>query len=399
MAASSRNAVLAGIGALTALALAAPAAAAPQADWDHVERVVVFGDLHGDYAKFHDMLAKAGLIDAHDHWSGGRTHLVQVGDVPDRAPDTRRIVDLLMRLEPEARRAGGYLHALIGDHEAMNMEGDLRYTTPGEFAAFAGPDSARLRNVYYARVVDYIKAHPPPEGPPKFDAAFRAQFDAEHPLGWVEHQIAWSSEGVYGQWVLTHATVIRINDVLYMHAGLGPSFAAYDKTLLNRAVLAALRHEPVPPGAPDNVLWAAEGPLWYRGFAWNDEAAEAANVAAVLAASHVNRIVVGHTKVFPYVSSRFDGRVILTDVAPPLGCAEPHAFLVEQGDALTAVHRGVAVPLGVSGPARGAYLAKIADLDRAAGCTMKPAPPPPSENGATPPAATPAQVTPSGSGR
>ena len=68
-------------------------------------------------------------------WSGGATHLVQLGDVPDRAPDTRKILDLLMRLEPQARRAGGYVHALIGNHEAMNVYGDLRYVSEGEIAA------------------------------------------------------------------------------------------------------------------------------------------------------------------------------------------------------------------------------------------------------------------------
>lgn len=268
------------------------------------------------------------------------------------------------------------------------MEGDLRYTTPGEFAAFVDADSARRRDAYYARVIAYLKAHPPPEGVPTFDAAYRAKFDAEIPLGWVEHAIAWSADGVYGKWVLTHSAVIRINDVLYLHGGLGPTFAAYDKTVLNQAVIAALKHEPQSPGAPPEVLWAVEGPLWYRGFVQHDETAESQNVAAVLAAQHVGRIVIGHTKQYPFVNARFDGRVILTDVAPPAGCGEPHAFLVEQGDALTAVHRGVSIPLGVSGEAHAAYLARIADLDRAAGCSMSPAAPAsPGDNGEAPKAA------------
>jgi hypothetical protein len=375
-----------------AMAVAGSGAAAPIADWDHIDRVVVFGDLHGDYGKFHDMLVRAGLVDARNNWSGGRTHLVQIGDVPDRAPDTRRILDLLMRLEPQARRAGGYVHALIGNHEAMNMEGDLRYTTPGEFAAFADANSARRRDAYYARVVDYLKAHPPPQGLPTFDPAYRASFDAEHPLGWVEHAIAWSADGVYGKWVLTHSAVIRINDVLYLHGGLGPTFAAYDKAVLNSAVIAALEHEPEPAGAPHDVLWADEGPLWYRGFAQHDESAEAPNVAAVLAAQHVSRIVIGHTKQYPFVDARGGGRVILTDIAPPAGCAEPHAFLVEQGEALAAVHRGVSVPLGLTGEAHAAYLARIADLDRAAGCVMAPAAPAaPADNGEAPDGGAPSQ--------
>jgi len=245
-------------------------------------------------------------------------------------------------------------------------------------------------------VVAYLKAHPPPEGLPTFDAAYRATFDAEHPLGWVEHAIAWSPDGVYGKWILTHSTVIRINDVLYMHGGLGPGFSGYDKDVLNRAVIAALRHQQEAPGGPPDVLWATDGPLWYRGFAWNDEAAEAPNVAAVLAAHQVSRIVIGHTKVYPFVNTRFDGRIVLTDIAPPVGCPEPHAFLVEQGDALSAVHRGVSAPLGVSPQAHADYLAKIAELDRAAGCSMKPAAPAaPSDN----PGAPAAGPTPSGSGR
>ena len=131
----------AGLLFLLAVSLAAPAWALTA--WDHVAKVVVMGDLHGDYAKFHDMLIEAGLIDGHDNWSGGATHLVQVGDVPDQyARHPRSILDLLIRLEPQARRAGGYVHALIGNHEAMNMEGDLRYTTPAEFVAFADRDSA-----------------------------------------------------------------------------------------------------------------------------------------------------------------------------------------------------------------------------------------------------------------
>ena len=39
-------------------------------------------------------------------WSGGKTHLVQMGDLIDRGPDSRKIMDLLMNLEQQARRGG-----------------------------------------------------------------------------------------------------------------------------------------------------------------------------------------------------------------------------------------------------------------------------------------------------
>ena len=360
--------LLAGILAALAMAAAAPVCAQPQAQsvWDHVARVVVIGDLHGDYGKLHDMLGQAGLIDARGNWSGGATHLVQLGDVPDRAPDTRRILDLLIRLEPQARRAGGYVHVLIGNHEAMNMEGDFRYTTAGEYAAFADRDSARRRDAYYDRVVAALKAHPPADGLPAFDEAYRATFDADHPLGWVEHWAAWSADGVYGRWVLTHNAAIRIDDALYLHGGIGPEFVGFDIDVLNKAVLAALRHQPGSAGGPHDVLWNEQGPLWYRGMAQNDETAEAANVAAVLARQGVRHIVLGHTKRYSMVNPRFDGAVILTDIAVPGGCPDPHAFLVKEGDTLSAVHRGHRLALGVSGEAHAAYLSQIAALDMAA---------------------------------
>jgi hypothetical protein len=353
-------------GFLAALTISAAGAVQAQPAWAHVSRVVVIGDLHGDYAKFRDMLREAGLINARSNWSGGVTHLVQLGDVPDRAPDTRRILDLLMRLEPQARRAGGYVHTLIGNHEAMNMEGDFRYTTPGEFAAFADRNSPRRRDAYYAAQVAALKADPPASGSPVFDAAYRAAFDATHPLGWVEHWAAWSAQGVYGRWVLTHSAIIRIDDTLYLHGGIGPEFLRFDIDAMNTAVLAALRHQPEAAGGPHDILWNEQGPLWYRGMALNDEAAEGAHVAATLARYGVRRIVLGHTKRYSMVRSRFDGAVILTDIAVPVGCADPHAFLVKEGDVLTAVHRGHSLALGTSGEAHAAYLSEIAALDLAA---------------------------------
>ena len=362
-------------GFLTAFTISVAGPAQAQRTWDHVARVVVIGDLHGDYAKFHDMLREAGLINARDGWSGGATHLVQLGDVPDRAPDTRRILDLLMRLEPQARRAGGYVHALIGNHEAMNMEGDFRYTTPGEFAAFADRKSAQRRDAYYAAQVAALTANPPATGLPVFDAAYREAFDAAHPLGWVEHWAGWSAQGVYGRWVLTHSAIIRIDDTLYLHGGIGPEFLAFDADAMNKAVLAALRHQPEVAGGPREILWNEQGPLWYRGLAMNDEAAESAHVAAALSRYGVRHIVLGHTKRYSMVNSRFDGAVILTDIAVPRGCADPHGFLIKEGDALTAIHRGHRLALGTSGEARVTYLSEIAKLDQAATSGATPAGP------------------------
>lgn len=345
--------------AALALLLLPVAPAAAQAQWDNVARVVTIGDLHGDYAKFVAMAGEAGLIDAKGDWIGGQTHLVQVGDIPDRGADTRKLVEHLMRLEPQAIRAGGRVHALIGNHEAMNVEGDLRYVSAGEYAAFVDRASARKRDAYYRQWVAALRASPPPEGLPVLDDAYRARWNAEYPLGYVEHRLAWSPQGPFGRWIASHNAVVRINDTLYMHAGIGPLFPAVAADAINSAVQGAIRGTPDPALA--DITTNQEGPLWYRGLAMNAETSESPHLAALLARFGVARIVIGHTKRAPMVLPRFNGRVIITDVAVPDGQTDPKAWLVQEGGAVVAVHRGTRVPIGGANPC--AYFSAVAALE------------------------------------
>jgi hypothetical protein len=356
------------VAALSAIfVLAQPASAqTAQAQWDGVSRIVVIADLEGDYEKFTDMLRTAGLIDAGNRWTGGQTHLVQLGDIPDRGPNSRMIMDLLMQLEPQAQRARGRVHALIGNHEAMNVYGDLRYVHPGEYAAFATSRSARTRDRYYQQYIRALRRSPPASGLPVFDAAYRAQWDAEHPLGWVEHRAAWGPRGHYGRWIARHNAVIRINDSLFLHAGLGPSFAAAPRPAMNTAVSSELNERPSTtfPGILENQ----EGPLWYRGLSQNDEAAEAANLENVLRSQGVARVIVGHTKVTSTVLPRFNGRVLIADIAVPRGHQDPHAFLIFENGAWVTIHRGQRVPVVASTPQQTcAYLRQIVALDGGTG--------------------------------
>src|SRR6266852_1091975 len=115
------------------LPVLAAAAAAAQDKFEGVQRIVALGDVQGDYYQFVNLLRTAGLIDGENRWTGGKTHLVQTGDVVDRGPASRRVLDLLMDLEKQANKAGGRVHALLGNHETMNIYGDLRYVPEEEY--------------------------------------------------------------------------------------------------------------------------------------------------------------------------------------------------------------------------------------------------------------------------
>ena len=102
------------------------------------QRIVAVGDLHGDYQAWLQIARAAGLIDANGHWTGRKTDTVQLGDVTDRGSNTLKIIRSLQQLQQEAPRAGGKVVVVLGNHEAMNLLGDYRYTTPGEYAGLCG---------------------------------------------------------------------------------------------------------------------------------------------------------------------------------------------------------------------------------------------------------------------
>jgi hypothetical protein len=268
---------------------AAPPSAPPQSTpggsiFSDVKRIVAIGDLHGDFEKFTAVLHLCQLSrneGGQERWIGGATHLVQTGDVLDRGPDSKKVMDLLMSLETQAQKAGGRVHALIGNHEYMVMSGDLRYVSDGELAAFGeGP-----------RGVPPLQ--PLPQPLPRFRAAF-------------------SATGTYGRWILSHNSVVRINDTLFMHGGLSPRYLNRDIAELNRFVVAELRGE---RDAKGGVGADPEGPLWFRGLA---ESMQPQLLEAFLqsmwTAQKARRIVMGHTIQERGITLRAGDRLALIDV-------------------------------------------------------------------------------------
>ncbi|SPE30957.1 Metallophosphoesterase [Candidatus Sulfopaludibacter sp. SbA6] len=338
------------------LVLAAAPPLAAQAEWTGVERVVAVGDVHGDYDGFVEILRSAGVIDEKDRWIGGKTHLVQAGDVPDRGPATRKVMDLLMALEKQAAKAGGHVHALIGNHEAMNMYGDLRYTTPGEFAAFRTGESEQLRANLWEQESRGLAS------------ADRKKWEAEHPLGWVEQRTEFGPKGTYGKWIRSHNAVVKINDAIYLHGGISPKYVTKSLNQINEAVAAELSDvTKIKDGSP---LTAADGPLWYRGLAQEEGAAIEAHVNHVLAAYGVKRIVIGHTPTAGAVIPRFGGKVVQIDVGLSAAYGSHRACLLEEGDKLYAIHRGEKIPLPGNADIL-SYLKKVLSLEPAGSLLAK----------------------------
>jgi hypothetical protein len=331
--------------------------------WEGVERIVAIGDLHGDYQDYLAVLRAAGLIDQKGKWIGGSTHLVQTGDVPDRGPDTAKIIEHIIRLGKQARRKGGEVHSLIGNHEAMNVTGDLRYVHPGEYEAFVNRNSAAFRDRYYDLFMKSLKER----DPERFAALpedFREQWNAEYPLGWVEHRRAWdpawNPEGEFANWVLGNKVAIRINDLLFVHGGISGFYCQNSLDSLTEKARQSLRNfDPENPG----ILQDGFGPLWYRGLSGVEPTAAPETVDAILARHGVRHIVVGHTPTSGVIWPNYDGKVVMIDTGISHHYGGYLGYLEETPEGLFGGYPGARLALPSRDADVVAYLERVIELE------------------------------------
>ena len=352
------------------------------AAWHFTEvgKVVAISDVHGAYAAMVRTLKNAEVLDEAVAWRAGPAHLVITGDILDRGPDSRQVMDLLMRLEGEAEEAGGRVHLLLGNHEVMNLTGDLRYVAAAEYAAFAEEEVAADREQAF-QVFRSLR----PEA--QDEEGLRRDFGLRAPPGYFGHRRAFAPDGRYGKWLLEKPLLVVINDTAFVHGGLSPlvtdlGLDGVNDTMKNEVagyasalevVIEAglidptenfFRHAeilnalPADPQRPAEIAQAiadvirlntasvhdSQSPVWYRGNVGCGALVEDDKLDAALATLGAERVVIGHTPTQSRrVLQRLDGRVIEVDTGMLNAYygGSGHALVIE-GDALTV--------LGEAGP-------------------------------------------------
>ena len=326
---------------LAMLAASEALAASPQ-------RIIAVGDLHGDFKAWQDIARGAGLIDANGHWAAGTTIFVQLGDVTDREPDSLKIILSLQQLEREAPRKGGKAIIVLGNHEAMNLLGDNRYTTPGEYAAFVDGQSAARRDRVYEANRTKLEAFYKSQNPALTPDQVRSAWMGDHPLGWVEHKLAWSPAGNLGKWATGNPAIVRIGGTLFVHGGISAEYAKQPLDAINRRVAAAMA---AADDSPSSVLTDPLGPLWYRGLIATDPDAEAERSAAkpraapltpqdelgvVLGAYGAQRLVIAHTPSLKGIEITGNGRLARIDTGNSRFYGGPLSWLEITGERMVA---------------------------------------------------------------
>ena len=324
-----------------------------------VDRVVAVGDLHGDYDQYIKVLTTNDLVDERLRWQGGKTHFVQLGDLVDRGPDSLRIIRHLMKLEKQAKKRGGRVHVLIGNHEAMNIQGDLRYVHPGEYSVLITRNSESVRANYLEAVYQHRISLDPTLATTQ--DVVMADLKKQFPLGYVEHRKLWEPRQEIARWVAKHNAVIQIDDSLFLHGGLNPHAEHQKLSEINRQI----RKELSVPFNEEGISNSQQGPLWYRGLAGNDAEVELAPLLEMLEFYDAKRIFIAHTPTQGAVLTRFNGKVVMIDVGISAHYGGSLANIVIEKGTLQVMHRGILVPLPEVDLPTGEYLKIVSELEPA----------------------------------
>jgi hypothetical protein len=246
------------------------------------EKILAISDIEGNFEAFRSLLLGNGVIDHQYNWTFGKGHLVLAGDCFDRGEHVTACLWLLYSLEEKAAQQGGYVHFILGNHEIMNMSGDLRYL--------------HEQYIYHAQL-----------------------------LG-VDYRQLYSPATELGRWLITKNIMEKIGPVLFVHGGIATfvNILGYPLAALNQLCRPWYFTPGLAPPVVYELLSSPDSPFWYRGYATGD--ASIYQVNNTLRKFEVEHIVIGHTTV-EQATTFFDGKVIDIDT--------PHAFGVSEGVLIT----------------------------------------------------------------
>ncbi|WP_104809090.1 ankyrin repeat domain-containing protein [Polaribacter filamentus] len=234
-------------------------------------KIGAVSDIHGQYDTFMKLLKNNGVIDNQEKWSFGNGHFVVAGDMFDRGPQVTEVLWFLYDLEKQAEEKGGKLHVLLGNHDVMVLNGNLRSVHPK-----------------YTEIGKILEK--------PFNTLF-------------------NKGTVLGDWLRTRPVLVKVNDILFTHGGLHPDLVTKGLSIedINNAFKLQLVESEMAEKRNEvgNFLHRQNGPIYYRGY-FQGELATDLQIDALLNHFNISNIVVGHTT-HKHIEMHYDGRVIVID--------------------------------------------------------------------------------------
>jgi len=237
-------------------------------------KIIAIGDIHGDITALRKALYSAGVIDEKNSWTGGETVAIQTGDILDRGDSEIEVIELLEKLKKEAAEAGGALYTLVGNHEIMNVQLDLRYVTDKGMSSFIDEKNMTREEAFK------------PGGP-------YAVLLAEFPVSLV------------------------IGENVFVHGGLKPEHVKFGLDKITKS-----SREWMLGNSPEvtQYLTIEEGIVWMRDYSDEPDETSCKMLEETLSLLDAKRMIVGHT-VQDSINSSCGGKIwkIDTGMAPYYG--------------------------------------------------------------------------------
>ena len=241
------------------------------------EKIIVISDIHGQYDITLQLLKNHRVIDSKNNWAFGKGHLIILGDIFDRGDKVTEVLWLVYNLEKQAGDVGGKVHYLIGNHELMVLQNDLRYVNEKYIL------SSALLGTNYTDL--------------------------------------FMSNSVLGKWLHQRPVIMKINNILITHAGISPEITEKNFSIseINETFTETIFYkskEEIYSDSTLKLLSSSKGPVWYRGYFSKEFKQDKINT--ILKYYNANRIIIGHTSL-PNISQFYNGKILGVDSSIKLG--------------------------------------------------------------------------------
>ncbi|TVZ59068.1 calcineurin-like phosphoesterase family protein [Flavobacteriaceae bacterium MAR_2010_105] len=236
----------------------------------NVTKIAALSDIHGQYDLLITLLKNNKIIDENLNWAFGNGHFVIVGDIFDRGSEVTEVLWLVYNLEQQALKSGGKVHYILGNHEYMVLQNDLRY----------------IHKKYW-----------------QTSKALQTNYDE-----------LFNTETLLGRWLRSKPTMVKINDILFVHGGISEEFIAQGFNLeATNEIMRKSLYMDKRDMQWDSIYggyFDSNGPIWYRGYFSEDFKKACLN--KLLRKLDVKHIVVGHTSQ-TQVKSLFNNKLFAVD--------------------------------------------------------------------------------------
>lgn len=223
--------------------------------YNKVKKIIALSDIHGQYDLTIELLKNNKVIDKELNWNFGKGHLVIAGDIFDRGDKVSEVLWLVYKLEIQAKNDGGRVHFVLGNHEFMVLQKDLRY--------------------------------------------IHEKYKVSSKLIGLEYDQLYGNKTVLGRWLRSKPSIIKINNNVFTHGGVSEEF------LINRGVdfekiNLMMRYYIDTPfeemnSSIYNLYNGEKSLIWYRDyFKEYGEDLTDADISKILKMLNTKHIVVGH---------------------------------------------------------------------------------------------------------